>query len=383
MNVAACRKVRILAINPGSTSTKLALFEGEKELWKENLEHPVQELHAFADLAAQKPYRMEKILQVLARRGVPEQSIDVFVGRGGIHEAMTGGTYRINELLYEHARINWRAAHSSNLGPLLAHDLAQRNGKPSFIVNPPCVDEFSDEAHVSGLRGVWRTSCLHALNQKEVGLLYAKQCRRRYEQMNLIIAHIGGGISVTAHRHGRMVDSNDALRGTGAFAPTRSGALPALDLVDICFCGKYSRQDMKDLITKKGGLVSHLGTSDVRAARAMAAQGNEYAALVLRAMTSQIEKEIGAMAAVLKGRVDAILLTGRVSFDEALVRDISRDTAFVAPVVAMPGEFELEALAHGALRVLAGQEPVKEYTGVPSHGLARYAQWVEPACADA
>ena len=382
MDYETCANVRILAINPGSTSTKMALFEGERELWKENLEHPVQELRAFKDLAGQKPYRMEKIVHVLACRGVPEQSIDVFVGRGGIHEAMISGTYRINELLYEHARINWREAHSSNLGPLLAHDLAQRNGKQSFIVNPPCVDEFSDEAHVSGLRGVWRTSCLHALNQKEVGLLYAKKCQRRYEEMNLIIAHIGGGISIAAHCHGRMVDSNDALRGTGAFAPTRSGALPALDLVDMCFSGKYTQQDMKDMITKQGGLVSHLGVSDVRTARTMAEQGNEYAALVLRAMTNQIEKEIGAMAAVLKGSVDAILLTGRVSFDETLVKDISKDMAFLAPVVAMPGEFELEALAHGVLRVLSGEEPVKEYTGVPSHGLARYAKWMEPAGAE-
>lgn len=373
------RAYRILAINPGSTSTKLALFDGMQEVFRENLEHPSRELHAFASLAAQKPYRMEKILQVLAAHGVPEESIGVFVGRGGIHEAMTGGTYRINRLLYEHACRNWREEHPSNLGPQLAHDLASRHGRPAFIVNPPCVDEFTEEAHVCGLRGVWRTSCLHALNQKEAGIRYAKRQGLRYEDMNLIIAHIGGGLSIAAHRHGRMVDSNDALRGTGAFAPTRSGALPALDLIEMCFCGSYSRQDMKDMVTKKGGLVSHLGTSDVRKARAMAAAGDEYAALVLRAMTYQIEKEIGAMAAVLKGRVDAILLTGRVSFDRALVEDISRDMAYLAPVAAMPGEFELEALAHGALRVLTGEEQAKEYTGVPPHGLARFDAWAKRA----
>lgn len=354
---------RILAINPGSTSTKVALFENETCLFNVNIEHNVEELAQFAEVSDQKPYRLEKIKEVLRERGVDLATVDAFVGRGGGQESMEGGTYRVNDLAYEHARIGYRLVHPCILGSQLARDLGDTYGKPSFFVNPPCVDELEDVARVSGMKEILRRQFVHALNQKEVAKRYAESVGKRYEEINLIVAHVGGGVSVTAHKKGRMVDSNDALGSTGPFSPTRSGGVSAIGLLRMCFSGKYTEKEIYNKITKNGGLTDYLGTNDVREVKARVAGGDKYAELILNAMYYQIKKEIGAMAAVLDGDVQAILLTGGVSYDEGLVESVRKSCGFIAPVVAMPGEFEMEALARGALDVLTGREEAKEYTG--------------------
>jgi butyrate kinase len=355
---------RILAINPGSTSTKIALFDNENEIFKVTLEHDSQELNAFKDLSEQKPYRLEKIIAVLKEKNIPMESVDAFVGRGGGQEAMEGGTYTVNDLAYEHARTGYRAVHPCILGSQTARDLGARYGKPSFFVNPPCVDEMIDEARVSGMKEILNRNHVHALNQKEVGKRYAESVGKKYQDMNLVIAHIGGGLSVTAHRKGRMIDTNDCLGSNGAFSPTRSGAVSAIGLMRLCFSGKYTEKEIYNKITKNGGLVDYLGTNDVREVRKRIAEGDSYAEMILNAMIHQIKKEIGGMCAILDGNVDAIILTAGVAYDTAFVESIRKSLSFAAPVVAMPGEFEMEALARGALDALTGREEPKEYTGI-------------------
>jgi butyrate kinase len=355
---------RILAINPGSTSTKIALFENEAMLFKVSLEHDAGELDKFKDLSEQKPYRLEMIKAVLKEKSIPLESVDAFVGRGGGQEAMEGGTYRVNDLAYEHARIGYRTVHPCILGSQTARDLGDLYGKPSFFVNPPCVDEMIDEARVSGIKEILNRNHVHALNQKEVAKRYAASVGKKYEDMNLVIAHIGGGLSVTAHHRGRMIDTNDCLGGSGPFCPTRSGYVSAIGLMRMCFSGKYTEKEIYNKITKNGGLVDYLGTNDVREVRKRIAAGDRYAEMILNAMIHQIKKEIGAMCAVLDGEVDAIILTAGVSYDTQLVGSISKSLSFAAPVIAMPGEFEMEALARGALNVLNGEEEAKVYTGV-------------------
>lgn len=355
---------RILAINPGSTTTKIALFDNETEVFNVTLEHDAEEINQFKELSEQKPYRLEKIKAVLKEKNIDMASIDAFVGRGGGQEAMEGGTYTVNDLAYEHARIGYRAVHPCILGSQTARDLGDHYGKPSFFVNPPCVDELIDEARVSGMKEILRRNHVHALNQKEVGNRYAESVGKRYEDMNLVIAHIGGGLSVTAHRRGRMIDTNDCLGSSGAFSPTRSGDVSAIGLLRMCFSGKYTEKEIYNKITKNGGLVDYLGTNDVREVRKRIAEGDKYAELILNAMIHQIKKEIGAMCAALDGDVDAIILTAGVSHDKQLVESIRKSLKFAAPVVAMPGEFEMEALARGALNVLTGKEMPKVYTGI-------------------
>ena len=355
---------RILAINPGSTSTKIAVFDNDREIFKVTLEHDARELNQFKDLSEQKPYRLDKIKEVLDEKGIPLQSIDAFVGRGGGQEAMEGGTYTVNDLAYEHARIGYRAVHPCILGSQTACDLGKQFGKPSFFVNPPCVDEMIDEARVSGMKEILNRNHVHALNQKEVGNRYAESVNKKYKELNLVIAHIGGGLSITAHRKGRMIDTNDCLGSSGAMAPTRSGSVSAIGIMKMCFSGKYTEQEIYNKITKNGGLVDYLGTNDVREVRKRIAEGDHYAEMILNVMIHQIKKEIGAMCAVLDGEVDAIILTAGVSYDEQLVESIRKSLGFVAPVVAMPGEFEMEALVRGALSVLTGEEEAREYTGI-------------------
>ena len=355
---------RILAINPGSTSTKIAVFDNEREIFKVTLEHDALELNKFKDLSEQKPYRLEKIKEVLKEQNILLKTIDAFVGRGGGQEAMEGGTYAVNDLAYEHARIGLRAVHPCILGSQTARELGDLYSKPAFFVNPPCVDEMIDEARVSGMKEILNRNHVHALNQKEVGKRYAESVGKNYKDLNLVVAHIGGGLSITAHQKGRMIDTNDCLGSSGAMAPTRSGSVSALGIMRMCFSGKYTEQEIYNKITKNGGLVDYLGTNDVREVRQRIAEGDHYAEMILNAMIHQIKKEIGGMCAVLDGQVDAIILTAGVSHNTYLVESIQKSLSFVAPVIAMPGEFEMEALARGALDVLTGQEKVKEYTGI-------------------
>lgn len=359
------KQYKIFAINPGSTSTKVALFEGDKALFSVNVSHDAEKLKTFRDISDQFEYRKQTILEEIAKAGYQLEDVDAFVGRGGGLVSLPGGTYTVNDILYEHARVGFTVKHPAMLGPQFAKYFADLYGAKAFVVNPPDVDEFTDLARVTGWKGVYRESRIHALNQKEIGIRYAASRNKKYEEMNLIICHIGGGISVTAHERGKMVDSNDIAQGDGPMAPTRAGAIPVKDVVKACFSGAYTEKEMYERITKTGGLVDHLGTSDAREVGAMMKEGNRYAALIYDAMIYQIGKYAGSMAAVLKGKVDGIVFTGGISHDKYLVDKLSEMLSFIAPVTVMAGEFEMEALAAGAVRVLRGEEKAKEYTGVP------------------
>jgi butyrate kinase len=359
------KKYRIFAINPGSTSTKIAMFEDDTTLFSVNVSHDADVLKTFPEISDQFEYRRQTILEEVEKAGYSLEGVDAFVGRGGGLVSMPGGTYTVNDILFEHAKVGFTVKHPATLGPQLAKYFAEQYGAKAYVVNPPDVDEFNDLARVTGWKGIYRESKIHALNQKEIGIRYAQSQGKKYDEVNLLICHIGGGISVTAHEKGKMVDSNDIAQGDGPMAPTRAGAIPVKDVVKECFSGKYTEKQMNERITKTGGLVDHLGTSDAREVGAMIKAGNEYAKLIYDAMIYQIGKYAGSMAAVLHGKVDAIILTGGISYDQYVVDKLTEMVGFIAPVVVMAGEFEMEALAAGALRVLRGEEEAKEYTGKP------------------
>lgn len=357
---------RIFAINPGSTSTKAALFENEERVFSASVEHDTAVLSQFPDFADQREYRMETILQELQRQGVSLEGTDAFVGRGGGLFSMEGGVYEIDTLLLTQSIQGANGIrHPAQLGPTLAEELMKRYGGRGFVVNPPDVDEYVEEARITGIRGVYRTSHLHALNQKETAIRHAKQICRKYEACNFIVAHIGGGISIAAHRKGRMIDGNDIVGGEGPMTPTRCGSVPVDQIVRLCFSGKYSEREMLAKCQRNGGFLDLLNTSDMLHVARLADSGEDAAAICWRAMTYQIVKQIGAMAAAMHGEVDAILLGGGIAKSEELVQAITDACAWIAPVTAYPGEFEMEAMAAGALRVLNGEETVKKYLGRP------------------
>ena len=331
------RQYRIFTINPGSTSTKIALFEGERKIFAANVSHAAEELKKFKEIKEQFPYRKETILNELAKNGVVLSGLDAVVGRCGGMGPTTGGAFKVNDLLLMHATGGRATKHPSNLGGILAHDFASSYGGIALIVNPPDTDEFEVIARVSGLAGVERESKNHPLNQKEVAHRYAAGIGKRYEDLNLVISHIGGGVSVAAHRKGRMIDGNNIVDGDGPMAPTRAGAVAAIGVVKMCFSGKYTEREMYDRITKNGGFVDHLGTAEVTEVLRRIKDGDTYAKLIYDAMIYQIGKEIAAYAAVLKGEVDAILLTGGIANDTYLVEEVTKMVSFIAPVKVYPG----------------------------------------------
>ncbi len=359
------KSYKVFAINPGSTSTKIAMFEGDKEVFSKNVSHDAEKLKEFKEISDQFDYRKETILKELAEAGQTLEGVDAFSARGGGLVNVEGGVYKVGEKLLEHDRVGYTVKHPATLGAQLADAFAKEYGGVAFVVNPPDVDEFTDVARVTGLKGIYRESRIHALNQKEIGIRYAAKLGKKYEDLNLIICHIGGGISVTAHNHGKMVDSNDIANGDGPMAPTRCGQLPVKDVVTMCFSGKYTEKEMREKITKTGGLVDHLGTSDAREVTEMIKNGNQYAKLIYDAMIYEIGKTAGSMAAVLCGKVDGIIFTGGISHDKCVVEKLTEMLSFIAPITVMAGEFEMEALAAGAIRVLSGKEEAKTYTGIP------------------
>ena len=358
-------KYRILTINPGSTSTKIALFDDEELIFKESLSHEAEKLAEFKDISDQLQYRTDMVLDALKNNNIELDTIDAFSGRGGGLVSMQGGTYEINDLLLEHAKIGYTMKHASVLGAQIAYNLAKINNKKSFVVNPVTVDEKEEISRITGIKGIYNESIFHALNQKEVAYKYAKSINKKYEDLNLIVVHLGGGISIGAHKNGRIIDVNNALNGDGPFAPTRSGSIPAVDLIEMCYSGKYTKEEMKEKITKNGGLVSLLGTSDVREVKQMIEEGNEFAKLVYDAMIYNVAKAIGTYSVSLKGKVDAIILTGGIAHNKDLVDTIEEYVSFIGKVIAVPGEEEMEALSNGALRVLRGEENGMIYTGKP------------------
>ncbi len=359
---------RVLVINPGSTSTKVAVYEDEQLIFQESLHHTSQEISAFSHILDQYDFRLEAVLDLLERREAPLHSFSAVVGRGGILRPIPSGTYVVDEnMVAELGERDKEREHASNLGALLAYEIASCVGVPAFIVDPVCVDEFDDLARVSGLPEIERKSLSHALNLKAVARQAASKLGRPYNEVNLVVVHLGGGISVTAHRGGRMVDVNQALDGTGPFAPERAGGLPVGDVVRMCYgIAPYedvalTYEQMFRKLAGQGGLVAHLGTNNAVEVERRIEAGDAHARFIYEAMAYQIAKEIGAMATVLKGEVEAIVITGGVARSAVLLDWIEDRVAWIAPLLLYPGEDEMLALAEGVLRVLWGKEPARVY----------------------
>jgi butyrate kinase len=353
---------RILAINPGGGSTKIAVFDDDRCILNRSIGHPHEELAAFKNAYSQRTYREQAITHLLESESISLADFDAIVGRGGALKPLESGTYRVNERLVEDIRTGRvQAEHASNLGALIAFELAQPLGKPAFMVDPVSVDEFTPEARLSGLPEIARKSLDHPLNAKMVARKAAAEMSTTYGDINVIVAHLGTGISISAHEKGRVVDVNNAHDG-GPFSTQRTGSLPVTQLIDLCYSGKLTRAEMYTRVTRQGGLKAYLGTDDLPQARAMAEAGDAKADLVIRAMAYQIAKEIGACAAVLRGRVDAIVFTGGIAHSEYVLDLIKERVGFLTGnIYTYPGEHEMESMALGALRVLRGEEEPKEY----------------------
>jgi len=357
------KKRLILAINPGSTSTKIALFEEENLIFEKNIEHNVSELSNFKRITEQFQFRKNLIITELESCQIQFSEIKAVVGRGGLVKPIESGVYAINKKMLEDLQSGVMGEHASNLGGLIANDIASElSGVQAFIVDPVVVDEMCEVAKISGHPEIKRRSIFHALNHKAVARHYAASIGKQYENLNLIIAHLGGGVSVGAHCNGKVIDVNNALNGDGPFSPERSGGLPAGQLVELCFSGKYSHNEIKSMLTGKGGMVAYLGTNSFKEVCKMAADGNSEAKLILDAFVYQVAKEIGAMAAVLKGKVDAVILTGGMAYDSAMTNSIKQMVNFIADVVVYAGEDEMKALAFNVLQALDNKIRVKTYS---------------------
>jgi len=352
----------ILAINPGSTSTKFALFEEESLVFEKTLRHTSEELSGFEKITAQLHFRKDLIMKELAERGVDVSRIAAIVGRGGLVKPIESGIYPVNKRMKDDLQNGILGQHASNLGGLIADDLASSlPGSIAFIVDPVVVDELQPVARISGHPEIERVSIFHALNQKAIARKYAASVNKKYEELNLIIAHMGGGISVGAHKHGKVVDVNNALNGDGPFSPERSGGLPSGQLIDLCFSGRFTHSELKSMIAGKGGMVAYLGTNNFIEVCRKADSGDQKAILVREALAYQTGKEIGAIASVLHGRVDAIILTGGLAFQESHVERIRSMVGYIAKVVVYPGENEIEALAFNGLLALDGKIGIRNY----------------------
>ena len=348
--------IKTLVINPGSTSTKVGVFEDETLLFEETLRHPTEEIAKYASVIDQKDFRKEIILDFLKEKDCDPKSLDVIVGRGGLLKPIPGGTYTVSDALLADLVKGVQGQHASNLGGILAREIGDKLGVPSYIVDPVVVDELTDKARLSGMPELPRRSIFHALNQKAVARRYAKEHGTRYEDLNLIVIHMGGGVSVGAHDHGKVVDVNNILDGEGCFSPERSGTVPVGDLVKMCFSGKYTQQEIYKKICGNGGFNAYLHTNDARVVEKLAKEGNAEAQLVQDAFYYQIAKDAGAMAAVLCGKVDQIILTGGIAYNPYTREILEKHLGFIAPITVYPGEDELLALCQGALRVVTGED---------------------------
>jgi len=354
-------KYRLLIINPGSTSTKIAIFENETEMIKLVIEHSKEELAPYDTIIDQLEFRKDVVLDALHAEKIDMSQIDAIVGRGGLLRPMEGGTYKINRKMVDDSRETASSQHASTLGTLIAHEIARQLDVPAFIVDPIVVDEYEDISRISGMPEIERKSLTHALNQKAVGRRAAKELGKRYEDVNLLVVHMGGGISVVAHQKGRMVDSNNGLDGDGPFSPERSGGVPVGALVELCHSGRYTLGEIRKKILGQGGLTAYLGTNDGREINKRIASGDKYAELIYKAMAYQVAKEIGAYVTVLDGNVDLICITGGLAYDEILMGWIKEKVRYLGEVRIYPGEDEIRSLAEGGLRVLRGEEKEKEY----------------------
>ncbi len=353
--------IKSLVINPGSTSTKIGIFEDETLLFDETLRHSTEEIARYDSITDQKDFRRDIILEFLKSKDFDVKTLDVVIGRGGMLKPIPSGTYAVNDALIRDLEIGVSGQHASNLGGILAKEIADSIGKPSYIVDPTVVDELCDEARVSGVPELPRISIFHALNQKAVAKRFAAETGKNYKDMNLIVVHMGGGVSVGAHLKGKVIDVFNALDGDGAFSPERAGGLPSGSLIKMCYSGKYTEKEAYRKILGNGGFNALLGTNDMREVEKMVEEGKPNAKLYRDAFIFQVSKDIGSMACVLCGKIDQIIITGGIAYDKDVVAGLKEHCGFLAPITVYPGEDELLALVQGGLRVLRGEEEALQY----------------------
>lgn len=352
--------MKILAINPGSTSTKIAVYENETPLLVRNIKHTVEELAVYPEVIDQFEFRKNLVIRELEVNNIPF-AFDAVIGRGGLVKPIPGGVYEVNDAM-KRDTVHAMRTHACNLGGLIADNLASSlPGCRAFIADPGVVDELEDIARITGSPLMYKITIWHALNQKAIARRFAKERGTTYEDLDLIICHLGGGISVAAHRHGRAIDANNALDGEGPFSPERAGTLPAGQLIDLCFSGKFTKDELKKRISGRAGLTAHLGTTDVPAIIKSIEEGDKKAELILEAMIYNVAKAIGAASTVLYGKVDAILLTGGIAHSDFILSRLKKRISFIAPIHVYPGEDEMEALALNAIGALKGELPIQVY----------------------
>lgn len=351
---------KILAINPGSTSTKIALYEEEKEVFVKTLDHPIEEIEKYDKIVDQYEMRKKLVLSVLEENGYNAENLDAVVGRGGMLPPVNSGAYKVNDIMVDRLKNKPLMEHASNLGAVIAFEIAKNINKPAFIYDSVKVDELSDLARITGTPEIKRVSTSHVLNSRAMAIKAASKHNKKIEEMNFVVAHLGGGVSLSVYEKGRLVDiiSDDE----GPFSPERSGRVHCRELVNLCFSGKFDKKQVTKILSGNGGLKGYLGTTDAREVEKMIGNGNEEAKLVYEAMAYQVAKGIGELSTVLKGKVDAIILTGGIAYSKMLTDWIKERVDFIAPVEILPGENEMQSLALGTLRVLKGEEIAKEYT---------------------
>lgn len=352
--------MKILAINPGSTSTKIAVYQNEDRLYVKSFSHTPEDLAPFHSIIDQYEFRKNLIVDELKKENMFFE-FNAIVGRGGLLKPISSGVYEVNEKMKEDLR-NATMQHACNLGGLLAEEIASLiPGCKSYIADPVVVDELDDVSRITGSPLIPRLSVFHALNHKAIARKYARSVNRKYEDLNLVVAHLGGGISIGAHRKGKVIDVNNALDGSGPFSPERAGTLPAGQLVSLCFSGKYTEKEIRKMLNGKGGMIAYLGTTDVRDVMVKIEDGDKKAELILKAMVYGAAKEIGSMCVALHGQVDAIVLTGGIAYNSCFIDDLSQQIGFLAPIAVFPGEDEMEALAFNGLAVSKGELTCIEY----------------------
>ncbi|MCH5256671.1 MAG: butyrate kinase [Lachnospiraceae bacterium] len=353
--------VKSLIINPGSTSTKIGVFEDETLLFEETLRHSTEEIAKYSSIVDQKDFRKDIIINLLKEKNFDINSLNMVVGRGGMLKPIPGGTYEVGDELLEDLKIGKQGQHASNLGGILAKEIGDSIGVPSYIVDPVVVDELAPVSRYSGVPELPRTSVFHALNQKAVAKRYAKETGKAYDSLNLVVVHMGGGVSVGAHKAGKVIDVFNALDGDGAFSPERAGAVPSGALIKMCFSGKYTEQEVYKKFVGNGGFNAYCGTNDMRDVAKMVDNGDEKAAEVREAFITQVAKDIGSMACVLNGKIDQIIVTGGIAYDKTVISGLKEKAGWIAPMTIYPGEDELLALVQGGLRVLNGEEKAMTY----------------------
>ena len=353
--------IKSLIINPGSTSTKIGVFEDENLLFEETLRHSTEEIAQYATIADQKDFRKAILMNLLKEKNFDIKSLGMVVGRGGMLKPIPGGTYAVTDDLLHDLVIGKQGQHASNLGGMLAREIGDEIGVPSFIVDPVVVDELCDVARYSGVPELPRTSVFHALNQKAVAKRYAKETGKAYDSLNLIVVHMGGGVSVGAHKNGKVIDVFNALDGDGAFSPERAGAVPVGALIKMCFSGEYTEKEIYKKFVGNGGFNAYLGTNDMRDVEKMVSEGDAKAKEIRDAFIFQVSKNIGSMSCVLKGKVDQIIVTGGIAYDKEVVAGLKEAAEWIAPFTVYPGEDELLALVQGGLRVMNKEEEACVY----------------------